>query len=214
MQAGNPAVLTIVATREGTSLQIVDNSADYMSGVLYFNQEGERAPFTVTRLSGFKAKGGDGTHGSVAAASEDGLNTVLVAQVPLKVKAPPARSWGGPLDDLMMEEGVESRSVGDVETAVIGHGEVEGLFKELAGLSIERDPRFPVRVTVQLYQATSNGVVGDDDVARLRAQIDRIYAEGDYVGSLVTTAPTGRPTDWRSDEPVWADVPFVTGWAR
>lgn len=213
--AENPAVLTLVATREGTSIQIVDNSADYMSEVLYFNQDGERAPFTATRLSDFRASGGDGTHGSVSAAGEDGLNTVLVVQVPLKQRAP-ARSFGGLLDDavpmsMAMEESAERRS--DVETAVIGHGETEGPYKELAGLTIERDRRFPVRVTVQLYQATSNGVVSDGDVERLRAQIDRIYREGDYVGSLVTTGPTARPTDWRSPAPMWADVPFTAGWA-
>ena len=107
-----------------------------------------------------------------------------------------------------MEGAVDSS---DVEQAVVGHGETEGPYKGLDGLTIERDDRFPVRVTVQLYQATSNGIVSAEDVKRLRKQIDRIYAEGDYVGSLVTTAPTDRPTDWRTVEgPVWADPTF--GW--
>ncbi|MCA9567727.1 MAG: hypothetical protein KC656_07785 [Myxococcales bacterium] len=211
---GNPAVATIVATREGTSVQIVDNSGSYMSEVLYFDHEGQRAPFTATRLSDFKASGGDGTHGSVTAASEDGLNTVLVAQVPLKVKTQVRKGWGGMLDDMPpmpMAMTEESRS-SDVETAVIGHGDTEGPYKGLAGLTIERDDRFPVRVTVQLYQATSNGVVNAEDVRRLRKQIDRIYAEGDYVGSLVTTAPTDRPTDWRSQPaPRWAGPGFTAG---
>jgi hypothetical protein len=69
-----------------------------------------------------------------------------------------------------------------------------------------------VRVTVQFYQATSNGIVSDADVAQLRAQIDRVYESGDYVGSLVTTGPTGRPTEWTSEKPrppVWAGTWFT-----
>lgn len=212
--AENPAILTIVATREGTSIQIVDNGESYMSEVLYFNEKGERAPFTATRLSDFR-KSGQQAHGSVSAANEDGLNTVLIAQIPLVV-AP--RGWDGAKGGLplmmMDDEAAESlgRGGSDVETAVVGHGETEGPYKGLAGLQIERDTRFPVRVTVQFYQATSNGVVAPEDVKRLRQQIDRVYAEGDYVGSLVTTAPTQRPTDWRSnpgDAPVWANRNFV-----
>jgi hypothetical protein len=75
---GNPAVMTIVATREGTSVQVVENDSGYMSEVLYFNQDGERAPFTATRLSDFKAQGGDKTTPGYAAQEDGGLNVVLV----------------------------------------------------------------------------------------------------------------------------------------
>ena len=50
-------------------------------------------------------------------------------------------------------------AVSDVEEAVIGHGEVEGPFTEIDGLEIKRDDKYPIRVTVQFYKATSNGVV-------------------------------------------------------
>ena len=53
-----------------------------------------------------------------------------------------------------------------------------------------------MRVTVQFYKATSNGVVSEDDLRAIRAQIDRVYAEGDYVGSLVTDGDTGRVTEY------------------
>jgi hypothetical protein len=48
----------------------------------------------------------------------------------------------------------------DVEVSVIGHGTVEDPFIVIDGLDIERDPDFPVRVMVQIYKATSNGIVG------------------------------------------------------
>lgn len=96
--------------------------------------------------------------------------------------------------------GAEAKSMdragSDVETAVIGHGEIEGPFTEIDNLPIERDPNFPIRVTVQFYKATSNGVVSEQDVKSIREQIDRVYSMADYVGSLVTAGYTGRPTEY------------------
>ena len=113
-----------------------------------------------------------------------------------------AAEGGGAPAALAAEAKPASRSSGggrsDVETAVLGHGPELGPYTELDGLTIERDPRFPVRVTVQFYQATSNGVLAAADVRNLRAQIKKVYAMADYVGSLVV--PTGadrqRPTNW------------------
>ncbi len=215
---GNPAVLTMVATREGTSIQVVENNSGYMSEVLYFNEDGERAPFTATRISDFIAGGGDGNPSSVSAANQDSMNVVLLIQVPLKHEAQ-ARWMDYGMDDMMMLEGAmaapsAAKRSSDVENAVIGHGETEGPFSEINDLSIERDPNFPVRVTVQFYKATSNGVVTEADIASIREQIDRVYADGDYVGSLVTEGWTGRPTEWVAEPeepaPRWSDGTW--GW--
>lgn len=212
-----PAVLTMVATRQGTSIQIIENDGGYLSEPLFFNENGQRAPFTAARLSDVQSGRVDpGPGGALSAAGEDGANVVLVLQVPLKQEA--VDQWMS-LDAIgyaapMSEGAVSTRSApSDVEAAVVSHGPTEGPFKELDGLEIERDDRFPVRVTVQFYQATSNGVVTDADVARLRAQIDRVYGQGDWVGSLVTQGVTGRPTAW-TDAPRarWADSSM--GWHR
>lgn len=196
---GNPAVLAITATREGTSAQVIENDGGYLSEVLTFNQNGMSAPFTAMRLSDFQAQGGDAL--SNGNPSDPGLNVVLMIQVPLKQKAPPSQYNYGYAEesaDMAMPSAApmaakSSRS--DVETAVVGHGPVEGPFNEINHLSIERDSRFPVRVTVQFYKATSNGVVSDADIRAIRAQIDRVYASSDWVGSLVTEGWTGRPTE-------------------
>ncbi len=202
----HPAVLTIVASREGTSMQVIENESGYLSDVLFFNADGERAPFTAERLSDFNAKGGDALSGGPIT-EDDNANVVLVVQVPLKQEQI-TRGWMDELADsfggvmsgagdmaapMAMEKSMEES---DVEVAVIGHGEVEGPYKEIDGLDIERDTRFPVRVTVQFYKATSNGVVTDADVREIREQIDRVYEEGDYAGSLVVSGHTGRPTEW------------------
>jgi hypothetical protein len=86
----------------------------------------------------------------------------------------------------------------DMEVAVLGHGELQGPFTELADLTIERDPRFPVRVTVQFYQATASGKVGGAEMEKLASVIEKVYAKGDWVGSLVVPSPEDRrrPTNW------------------
>ena len=120
---------------------------------------------------------------------------VLLVQVPLKHKAMKRSGLVG-LMYMAPNAVMESNRRSDVENAVIGHGELEGPFTEIDNLSIERDERFPVRVTVQFYKATSNGVVSEADLQAIKEQIDRVYAQSDYVGSLVTQGETGRVTEY------------------
>jgi hypothetical protein len=217
---GNPAVMAIMATREGTSMQVIQNEGGYLSQPLYFNDDGMRAPFQAERVSQWAKEQGIDVD-SISA--DSGLDVVLLIQVPLKQKEV-RRSWMEELGDgwgyggapsasaaPMMESAAKSS---DVEMAVVSHGPVEGPFTEFDDLAIERDTRFPIRVTVQFYKATSNGVVSSADIAHVRSQIDKVYGKGDYVGSLVTGGDTGRPTEWSRGRPVrpapsggatWAD---------
>jgi hypothetical protein len=196
-------VLAILATREGTSMTVIDNKRDrFEAGQtwgqrLFFNQHGQRASLTGKRMSDFLAgqqQNPANGQTSAQAAGQEGLNMVLLIQVPLKQRNPrpmmpmacaPMAGGGG----------LKSAARSDVEEAVIGHGKVEGPFTEIDNLDIERDPRFPVRVTVQFYKATSNGVVSEVDMSAIAAQINRVYSQADYVGSLVVDGPTGRPTE-------------------
>ena len=70
---------------------------------------------------------------------------------------------------------------------------------ELDGLQIERDPDFPVRVTVQYYKATASGEVTAEDMDAIADDIERVYVDADYVGSLVTDGLTGRPTEYEGN---------------
>jgi hypothetical protein len=205
---GDPAVLTILATREGTSITVIDNKRDaFQAGMswgqrLFFNHNGERASLTGQRLSDFRlgAKGRE-KQATPEAAGEQGLNMVLLIQVPLKQKNPMRfDSFFSNDADVSVPMNFNLDRIGDVEVAVIGHGKVEGPFTELANLNIERDPAFPVRVTVQFYKATSNGVITEKDVTDIRREIDRVYTQGDFVGSLVTAGATGRPTEHAGDQ--------------
>jgi hypothetical protein len=208
----NPAVLTLLVTRQGTSMTIIDNTRDTLGDGswgqrLFFNKNGQRAPLTAERLSDVQ-QSGQTMNGESAQAVGNDANLLMLIQVPLRYRAPVMRAAiandklaaGAPAPAPPPEAAPAKHAAGrsDVETAVLGHGPTLGKFTELDGLKIERDPRFPVRVTVQFYQATSNGVLAAADVSRLRAQIDKVYAAADYVGSLVvpTAADRQRPTNW------------------
>lgn len=206
---GDPAVLTLLATREGTSVTVIDNQRDgFAAGHtwgqrLFFNQNGKRASLTGQRLSDFQT-------GSTGQASDEqpvnpetdeaGLNMVMLIQVPLKQKQPFFQNV--PMADAAVPESEEIQLLqrsSDVEAAVIGHGDVEGPFTEIDNLDIERDPDFPIRVTVQFYKATSNGVVSAGDMREIHEQIQKVYADADYVGSLVLDGRQGRPTEYDAD---------------
>lgn len=211
---GDPAVLVIVATREGTSATIIDNVRDaFPAGFswgqrLFFNHNGERASFTGERISDFTTQGRGETSRGTEAAGESGLNMVMIIQVPLKQKQPMQfglevmEEAGALLPMAASTDAVKS----DIEAAVIGHGPVEGPYTEIDGLDIERDERYPIRVTVQFYQATSNGIVSLIDMQLIADQIERVYQEADYVGSLVVQGNTDRPTEYdgpKHEPPGW-----------
>lgn len=205
--AKNPAVLTILATREGTSATIIDNQRDgFEAGRtwgqrLFFNKNGERASLTGKRASEFQEDGSDRSSAPITSAEAEakGLNLVMLIQVPLKQKevrrgiSNESMSSAPTAVAPAMEMAPQKSS--DVEAAVIGHGEVEGPFTEIDNLAIERDPRYPIRVTVQFYKGTSNGVVSAADMKDIHQQIQRVYQDADFVGSLVVDGSTDRPTE-------------------
>jgi hypothetical protein len=198
----NPAVLAILATREGTSATIIDNTRDgFEEGRvwgqrLFFNENGMRASLTGERKAEFIAREGD-DQDAIQANGKSGLNMVLLIQVPLVHKTVPRRWFG--------YEALSMTRSAKVDDAVIGHGPIEGPFTELDGLNIKRDHRFPVRVTVQFYKATEGAKLTEQDVAEMRKTIDGVYANADAVGSLVTEGKTGRDTehDGPKCSPIW-----------
>ncbi len=227
--ARNPAVLTILVTRQGTSLTVVDNARDTISGGrswgqrLFFNAAGERAPLTAERISDVLEKGVTQNGESAASLGED-ANLLLLVQVPLRYREPPRRkalalAAPAPAGGAAKAMSVAAESA-DMEVAVLGHGELSGPFTELDGLEVERDPRFPVRVTVQFYQAVSGPAVTGAQLASLSKVIGKVYEKGDWVGSLVCPGPgdARRPTAWDGASPppgpiAWWDFPgLVERW--
>lgn len=225
---GSPAVLSILVTRQGSSMQVIENRGEDVTAAgwgqeLYFNNHGQRAAFTAERKSDVEqriaAQGGPKTEDDKSALAK-GADSLFLIQIPLKhhnlgrlggplpppapmAKKKPAKSAAGPAPAAAAAaDGAEEKS--DVEQAVLGHGPNLGPFSEGHRLRFERDPRFPIRITVQFYKATSNGVASDVDLDSIARSIGSVYEHAEFVGSLVM--PDGdprRPTAWQKVPHEW-----------
>lgn len=228
---GSPAVLTILVTRQGTSIKVIENRPEESSGPgrhgqeLYFNDHGSRSAFTAERKSDVEeriaAQGGPRNDDEKSAIAR-GADVVFLVQVPLKHRAPVRAAYAEEGDLGAIGGGgfanaptptaapaakaapMERSRRSDVETAVVGHGPKLGPYVEGPGLRLERDPAFPIRVTAQFYKATSTGVLDANDAAKMAETIGDVYAHADYVGSLVMpSGDTNRPTAWTQMNPRW-----------
>ena len=199
---------------------------------LYFDEGGARASFTAERRSDVTARilaqGGPRTEADRSALGR-GADVMALIQVPLVhehrgvLGGLPAGSAGdsagsgygfqfsddprspggcGPSDATRRLRPGPVRS--NVERAVLGHGPQLGPFTEGHGTQLVRDPRFPVRITVQFYKATSDGLVTERDLDAVARNIGSAYEHADVVGSLVV--PEGdpvRPTAWQRVPGEW-----------
>ena len=233
---GSPAVLTILVTRQGTSMQVIENKGEDATAAgwgqeLYFDNKGQRAAFTAERKSDvadrIAAQGGPKNEDD-RTALQKGADVLFLVQVPLKhaqlgrlggalpsggaggmaPSAPAAQAAPSPMKPSAKKsasaESASPADKSDVEQAVLGHGPNVGPFNEGHRLLIERDPKFPIRITVQFYKATSNGAVSDIDLDSISRSIGSVYEHADAVGSLVM--PDGdprRPTAWQKVPHEW-----------
>jgi hypothetical protein len=230
---GSPAVLAILATREGTSMTVIENRTEDLTAKgwgqeLYFNDGGLRATFTAERRSDVAARiaaqGGPRSEADRSALGK-GADVLALIQVPLvhqhqgALGGLPASGGGygyefsddplaaggfGPNDATIRVRPGPVRAGGDMERAVLGHGPHLGPFTEGHGTRLLRDARFPVRITVQFYKATSVGVVREADLDAIARSIRSAYEHADFVGSLVV--PEGdpqRPTAWQTIPSEW-----------
>jgi len=95
----------------------------------------------------------------------------------------------------------------NVEDAVINVGDAQGNFIEIGNREIERDPNYPIRVTLQFYKTTDNGIINQDVVETIAKQIESSRKNADYIGSLVIGPVSNRPTEHIS-------VPKIPFWWR
>ena len=225
----SPAVLSILVTREGTSVSVIENlpedsSASVGAGQeIYFNNHGQRAGFTAERKSDVEqriaAQGGPKTDDDKSALAK-GADVLFLVQVPLVHQQrgalggamPAPAPMSAPMGGAAMKPAAKSAPAADsmeaersdVEQAVLGHGPNLGPFNEGHGLRLVRDPKFPVRITVQFYKATSNGVVDESDLDGIAKSIGSVYEHADFVGSLVLPEDdTRRPTAWQKMPREW-----------
>lgn len=201
-----------------------DNAIAGWGQEVYFNNRGQRAAFNAARKSDvvarIEAQGGPLTKDDRSAIAK-GADVMFLVQVPLvhanigylggimpapKATAPSLGFEGGGMAKEAPSMSADSYNGprSNVEDAVVGHGPNLGPFSEAHGLTLVRDVRFPVRVTVQFYKATSNGIVSNADLDAIKKSIDDVYKHADFVGSLVV--PEGdkkRPTAWQTMPNEW-----------
>ncbi len=225
---GAPAVLSILVTRQGTSMQVIENRSEDATSAgwgqeLYFDNKGQRAAFTAERKSDVEqriaAQGGPKTEDDRSALAK-GADVLFLVQVPLlrpRVRRAPPMPAAAPMDfggapakssaapaPAAAAPGGRAAEKSDVEQAVLGHGPNLGKYDEGHHLPIERDPQFPIRITVQFYKATSNGIVSDIDLDSISRSLGSVYEHAEFVGSLVLPEnDSRRPTAWQKMPREW-----------
>ena len=223
--AQSPAVLAIVVTSNGTSAQLITNAGGFEGQKLYFNKNGQKASFVAQRLSDNRREKGMSQDAPISQKERE-ENMVMIIQVPLK--QPHTNFFGGVMnlfsapsqsyamekytDELSFPPSFAKRSSkikekSDMEHAIIKVGESEGVFPDFQGLEIERDTRFPVRVTLQYYKATSNGVVNEANMYEVSTQLKESRKFGSAIGSLVVGDSSNRVTapNTIKSAPWWED---------
>ena len=200
----SPSVLAILISTEGSSATIINNDQDLAEWGqnIYFNNQGQKTCLTGERLSDYRENlalematqrciSVEEARSQVTVSQD--VNMVMIVQVPLKhqeLEEVEYFSYSFESNFSAAEMLCAPRCMGvvessDVEDAVIGYGEGEGEHLELGGYKLERDERYPIRVTVQFYKATNNGVVDDEDLENIRQCIEAAYSSADYIGYLV-----------------------------
>lgn len=201
----DPAVLAIIASAQGSSAQTVGERTQK----LYFNNNGRKASFVGQRLSDNRKERGVANDdlNKPMTSEEKEANMLMLIQVPLKQKErPPMRglqamsvckeSWTCDGYDFIDEEDFgEICESADFEDVIVKISDKdEGPFPDIK-YNLQRDTRYPIRITLQFYKATSNGILDYDTMFNISKQFVTAQQNADFIGSLVTGNILGdRPT--------------------
>jgi hypothetical protein len=181
----NSAVLVVVASSQGTSAHVVTERAQK----LYFNSNGKAVEFCATRLSQDRIDRGITNAACSMTADEIDRNVLLVFQIPLKQKQPTYDSSEeedmsfGMFESLGCTPNVRAKGM---ENAMIRASTVvQGPFRGLGNHLLERDDRYPIRLTYQFYKITDEVNLKVEDVQEISQRIHSVYEAGSNQSSLV-----------------------------
>lgn len=201
-----PTVLTLMVTREGTSMEILGDDEEkvgFGADRLHFNENGQRAPLTAERAAQSSVAVDTSGNGQ---GNADQANRILFIQVPLIPEHTRPRWGGGILESVAFRAAPGP----DLDDAVIGHGPTEGPYSEEMGKGWKRDTDVPVRVTVQFAKTLSDPKSLDAAALKgIRAEIDAVYENASRVGSLVMTGDSPTPPWMPGPVPMPPVIPFV-----
>jgi hypothetical protein len=86
-----------------------------------------------------------------------------------------------------------------MEHAMLRAGKVEGDFKGVGQFTLERDPQYPIRCTMQFYSVTDSAEIPEATFAEIRQKIEKVERTGTAHGSLVLGGASGRVTESTPD---------------
>lgn len=209
---GDPSVLTIVASSQGTSAQTLE---DRKAQKLYFNKDGQKASFQGRKsltgsdqgqsLTDNRKERGVSSKGDMTSAEKE-ANVIMIIQVPLKQKPVQmvcknyithshciGAPWSiGDDEELGMGKGGlsddddEYNEKCDVENVTVKVSDKdEGPFPIVKYKDLTRDIRFPIRVTLQFYKATSNGVIDEKSMSTIAEQFITAQKDAEYPKSFI-----------------------------
>lgn len=193
----DPAVLCIVSSKNGTSVQVI---TEY-NQPLYFNDNGFAANFVAQRLSDHRTEKGSSNTGSMTREEQES-NSLFIFQIPLKQTKekrvyPMYSMYGGGsiLESMPVDACIEEDfEVKGYEDAIISTGEVHSEFKGTGSLKLVRDDRFPIRCVFQTYGVTDTVNIPPEVFKTISEKLERPYKHAVKTGSLVVEKDTGRLT--------------------
>ncbi len=231
-----PAVLVILASKNGTSVQILDSS----NTKLFFDDDGTARWFSVERLEDVRIRQKavkTKVDSYKEMTNEEKLdNSIMMIQVPLLVLQKKRRVvYGGALipqsakpfsGDDGCDDGNECNECNECETngyrslsirssrwgarsrgmdmGQLGLGDAEGKYTGTRGITLTRDPHFPVRCTFQYYRVTDRDNIDEKDIIDIKEQINQSLKVATGHGSLVLN-----PSSQRVTEPVLPKQPTI-----
>jgi len=197
----DPAVLVIVSSQKGTSVQAITTA----NQSLYFNDNGMAADYVAQRLSEHRAETGS-TNTGLMTQEEKEKNMLFVFQVPLKqtrvrrsvmpMYACMSMAGGGyekcmPQNACLEEDCDEELGF---EDAILSTGTAHSVFEGTGTLKLVRDERFPIRATLQFYGVTDSATIPAEVFKNIAEKLERVYSRTTEKGSLVVEKDTGRTT--------------------
>ncbi|AYV82819.1 MAG: hypothetical protein Hyperionvirus2_187 [Hyperionvirus sp.] len=198
--AGNPAVLVIVVSSNGTSIQVL---TDWRQK-LYFNDGGMAANFKAQGLTAHRKSKGVTDEAELKkdlSVHEKQDNMLLVFQIPLKQKELYAARYkslyksNGIVNECASVSGASMFGLANFEDAILTTGKAHSVFKGTQDLELERDERFPIRVVEQFYKISNTLEIEEKEFALIAEKINNVYLRGGGSGSLVVDGVTPRMTE-------------------
>lgn len=160
--ASKPALLTIISTIHGTSAQVLNSKTKTL---LYHNKAGKRTSFVGQTPKPVLQAGSSQLSTPHLTSWDRAQNNILVITVPLKQEpdvATPSSDGGPP-----------SASRPPPRAPLVQLAQEEGPFTEIGGVKMERDERYPIRITLQFYNSSSDGDVDAQGMKNIASELQR-----------------------------------------